>query len=140
MNPQYIVLHHSLTADGQVVNWQAIRRYHVVERGWREIGYHYGIEKIGDRYEVLVGRLMNRSGAHCREDYMNSRSLGICLVGDFDRAPPPAEQWIAALDLVRSLMDTLLIQTANVIGHREVAAYKSCPGRLFDLDAFRVQV
>lgn len=137
MTPEYIILHHSLTTDGATVSWAAIRRYHVQTLGWRKIGYHFGIELIGDRYEILTGRLMTETGAHCRENMMNSRSLGVCIVGNFDIAPPEMEQWQTAVELVRSLCAVFSIPAKNVLGHTELAPYKSCPGVLFDLDAFR---
>jgi len=59
----YIMLHHSLTADGQTVSWQAIRRWHMgligngnknspdynpyLEKPMKDIAYHFGIELVG---------------------------------------------------------------------------------------------
>ena len=56
MNPQYIVIHHSLTKDGTVADWEAIRRYHKEINGWSDIGYHYGIERVGMFVLPRVGR------------------------------------------------------------------------------------
>jgi hypothetical protein len=50
MNPEYIVIHHSLTPDNQTVSWNAIRRYHIDVNKWADIGYHYGIENINGAY------------------------------------------------------------------------------------------
>jgi len=140
MKPEYIILHHSLTADGQTVSWDAIRRYHTQKLGWRDIGYHFGIEQIGEGYEILLGRMMNEVGAHCRQRAMNRRSLGICFVGNFDIVPPPAEQWDMGLKLVRCLMNVFDIPRENVRGHREFAPYKSCPGKRFSMELFRWQL
>jgi len=135
--PGYIMIHHSLTQDGRTVSWDAIRRYHVETLGWRNIGYHYGIELIGDRYEVLTGRMVPETGAHCREHHMNHHSVGVCFMGNFDLIAPPQEQWDLGVALVKSLMLLLEIPAICVCGHREYAPYKSCPGAQFNLEAFR---
>ena len=53
-----------------------IRRWHVNERKWRDIGYHYCIHRNGD---IAQGRPIAQSGAHTRG--MNRNSVGVALVG-----------------------------------------------------------
>lgn len=135
MKPDRIILHHSLTADSGTVSLDAIRRYHMETLGWADIGYHLGIELVGNHYEILTGRMLTETGAHVAGH--NTGNLGICLVGNFDIAPPPPEQWELALRLVRSLCDVFGITPDLVFGHREFTTAKTCPGKLFDIDKFR---
>lgn len=137
MIPKHIILHHSLTKDGQTVNTRAIRRWHIEHNGWSDIGYHFVIEKVQNEIEIFCGRMLGQRGAHVKESGMNSKSFGICFVGNYDLAPPPPDMWNKGLLLVRSLMGTFNIPRTNVRGHKDYAPYKSCPGDRFDLDAFR---
>jgi hypothetical protein len=147
MTPDHIIIHHSLTADSGTVSWDDIRRYHVQTLGWRAIGYQFGVEAVDAGYEVLLGRWWDEAGAHTKELDMNGRSLGVCLVGNFDETPTPPAQLALTLELVRRLQRLFRIPGEKVLGHREVGLlagfdwrqgeYKSCPGRLFDMDAFR---
>jgi len=119
------------------------------EPPWKDIGYHYGVELIwvnppqspltlrGESkggYEILVGRNLDEEGAHCVG--MNQKAIGICFVGNFDLAPPPADQWAAGVLFVRSLCRVLDIPITCVVAHRDYAT-KTCPGKLFDMDLFR---
>ena len=161
MTPTHIVLHHSLTKDSETVSWGAIRRYHTswkcngeiitqakarelmavgvkgVESPWRDIGYHFGIELIGNEYEVLLGRMPYETGAHCTQQGMNSKALGILFTGNFDLIKPPEAMWKKGLLVVAALCKAFKIPVDNIQGHRYYAGYKSCPGKLFDVDKFK---
>ncbi|MBI5119294.1 N-acetylmuramoyl-L-alanine amidase [Candidatus Poribacteria bacterium] len=147
MNPQYICIHHSLTKDGTVVDWEAIRKYHREVNGWSDIGYHYGIERVGQGTLLQVGRPESQPGAHCKEMHMNSKSIGICVVGNFDLAPPGLEVLRFLSEIVRRKVMEYGIPVQAVLGHREVGAmagfdwkkgqYKSCPGKYFPMDTLR---
>ena len=132
MNLDTIILHHSLTKDSDTVSWGAIRTYHK-NKGWKDIGYHFGIEDLRGQTEILVGRMTDRMGAHCSND--NVGSIGICFVGNFDIIEPPIESWNKGIELVKFLMRTYGI--TRVVGHTELNPYKTCPGKLFNLDKFR---
>jgi hypothetical protein len=134
MKTNKIILHHSASKDGNIKNWGQIRRYHINQRGWVNIGYHYGIELVDYDYEILVGRFENENGAHCPGQ--NSQALGICLVGNFQWHPVPLLQWHKALKLVRQLMANHNLKPEDVYGHREFKA-TACPGKNFDMDKFR---
>ena len=143
-NPTYIVIHHSLTADGITVNWPAIRRYHLA-KGWSDIGYHFGIEYAKDDFYTFVGRPIESQGGHTKDGGFNNKSIRICLVGNFDETGPQDKQIMLASLLVNRIRAELGISNKNVIGHREAQAIgkvpadkrKSCPGRKFDMNNFR---
>lgn len=134
MKPRKIILHHSLTEDSKTVSWQAIRKYHIETQHWNSIGYHFGLELINDRYEILVGRMLNESGAHTKGQ--NQGATGICFVGNFDEMAPAYEQWWLGIKLVKSLLDIFDLNISNVYGHRDFAD-KSCPGKKFSMTKFK---
>ena len=136
MIPDHIIIHHSLTPDGDTVSWNAIRTYHL-SLGWAEIGYHFGIETIKGHDEIFMGRMPDQPGAHCKQQAMNFRSLGICLVGDYDATIPTDAKLTLLAKLTRSLQAIYKIPSDKVRMHREFATYKSCPGKLFPWDRFK---
>jgi len=135
MYPQNIIIHHSLTKDSGTVSWVPIRKYHTETLGWLDIGYHFGIERVDNSYEILMGRMPNVIGAHTKG--MNQNSIGICLVGNFDTAPPSKEQWDKLIQLCLYLMSVYNISVNNIYGHRDFASYKSCPGKMFDIEKLK---
>jgi hypothetical protein len=143
MTPKKIILHHSATKDGLTVSWNAIRRYHINECVWSDIGYHFGVELVGDpgdpagSYEVLMGRMPDRPGAHTSGH--NAASLGVCFVGNFDLSPPPSGQWRRGVELVAWLCRAYGLRVNDIYGHRDFAN-KTCPGKMFDLEMFRSEV
>jgi hypothetical protein len=77
-----IIVHCSATAP----NWlpgattqdkvNEIRRWHVKERGWSDIGYSHIIDLDGT---IALGRPVEKVGAHTKGH--NANSVGICLIG-----------------------------------------------------------
>ena len=145
-NPRYIIVHCSAGPDRVTRDWPAIREYHMKNRGWTDIGYHFGVERVGDGFEVVKGRPVDQSGAHCVEQQMNYRSIGVCMVGGDpgegfgDKYPLPREQYLTTLRLIADLCRQHSIPVEHVKGHREYAPYKTCPGVGVDLDLLRRDV
>lgn len=137
---RHIVLHCSDTEDGSSLSWPAIRRYHCDVRGWSDIGYHLGIEDLDGCYVLLAGRLPTREGAHCRAAGRNRDSLGVCVVGRYERHPPPTALMTVVAQVLATLALTYQIQLSNIRGHREWDAGKTCPGMAWDLDLTRALV
>lgn len=104
-----------------------IRRWHVEDNGWRDIGYHWLISRRGS---VLPGRPEDEIGAHVMGH--NRGTLGICLIGGAgSSADDPFEaHFTEAQDrAVRSLLRAIGERTVlnKITGHNAYAA-KACPG------------
>ena len=132
-----IIVHHSATEDGRTVSWSAIEDYHTKVRGFSAIGYHAGVELVGDRYQAFFGRPFNLPGAHVRG--RNADTIGVVLVGDFQRSVPSEQQfYVAARRVIVPLLLIFGLQPHDVHGHRDVALSPTeCPGAKFDMEAFR---
>lgn len=138
MIPKRIILHHSLTTDSKTVSWGVIRQYHIEVCKWKDIGYHAGIELINNHYEILIGRMLNEIGAHTADN--NSDSVGVCFIGNFDKEEPHPEQWRMGVNFVASLCKLFLIQTDYIYGHNYFNKDKTCPGKLFNVGSFKLDV
>jgi N-acetylmuramoyl-L-alanine amidase len=103
-----------------------IRRWHLA-LGWRDIGYHWIIDRDG---KIAPGRPETQEGSHVRG--YNRKSLGVCLLGGHGSAATDAfeENYTAAQKaaLIQLVADIKARTPITAIrGHNEVAA-KACPG------------
>lgn len=147
--PKNIILHCSASKDHpDVVDRAAIIRFHVEVNGWDDGGYHRYIEDTdGDgKFEILTGRAITTPGAHCPEQGMNFKSVGICFIGGdpwtgFGPAyPMPQAQWDAGVKLCVELCREYVIPVENIWCHRDFNKGKTCPGVGFNRDLFRSEV
>lgn len=130
--PNKIIVHHSLTKDSGTVSWGAMRKYHVDILGWNDIGYHAGVELVGDHYEAFFGRPWYLPGAHTKGH--NDDSLGFCFVGNFDEEEPSDTLLEAGARVLFHWFVLFKIPTYCTYRHHDFNPNKTCPGRKFDMD------
>jgi len=134
--PTEIILHHSASL---VDNFNSIQSYHITspDHLWENVGYHWVIERGG---ALKQGRPENYHGAHVKENNVNTRSIGICLCGDFDKKLPDEGQIATLRNLLYRISKQYNISPDNVHPHRHYALnasgkpYKSCFGNLLKDD------
>lgn len=119
-----IILHCTATPEGKHFDVATIRRWHVKDRGWKDIGYHYVIYLDGSVHE---GRPVAEAGAHTSGH--NADSIGITYVGGCDAKMKAKDtlneaQKAAMVNLIKALRDEH--GKMSLHGHNEFAA-KACP-------------
>ena len=130
-------MHHSATKDGDTLSYPAILRYHTETKGWRNIGYHLVIERFeGGLLLAVAGRPLDETGAHAKG--WNLDSVGVCIVGNFDDEPPADDVLAFTADHVGGLCRILELEpnAETIRPHRDVAPWKTCPGRMFPMEDF----
>jgi N-acetyl-anhydromuramyl-L-alanine amidase AmpD len=142
---QFIVVHNSGTRQG---NARAFDYYHRNVRRMRNgLAYHFvigngtssgnGQIEVGDRWRRQI------NGGHVHSDYLNNISLGICLVGDFNRDQPTRAQLESCEELIRYLRERcgkVGMRSILVRPHREMNPPRwatDCPGDDFPYSWFR---
>lgn len=126
-----IYVHATDTPPSMNIGVEEIRRWHVEERGWADIGYHYVIRRSG---KIETGRDLDGDGdideevgAHVRGE--NAHSIGIALVGgaagEFDFT---FLQLSSLVLLVGDICRRYNIPMSKVRGHRDADPSKKCPG------------
>jgi len=142
---QFIVVHNSGTRQGNARVFDYYHRH--VRRMQNGLAYHFvigngtstgnGQVEVGDRWRRQI------NGGHVHSDYLNNISLGICLVGDFNRDQPTRAQLDACDELIRYLRERCGKTdrgTIPVRPHREMNPPRwptDCPGDRFPYSWFR---
>jgi len=142
---QFIVVHNSGTRQGNARVFDYYHRH--VRRMQNGLAYHFvigngtstgnGQVEVGDRWRRQI------NGGHVHSDYLNNISLGICLVGDFNRSQPTRAQLDSCEELIRYLRDRCGKTDRGAIPvrpHREINPPRwptDCPGDDFPYSWFR---
>lgn len=136
---RHIVIHHSATDEG---SGRGMDRYHREERHMENgLAYHFviGNGRGMPDGEIFVGRRWKEQldGGHLAIEELNQNSIGICLVGDFERNRPSRRQLDSLEALIRALERRTALAPAAVTTHRKIhPQHTKCPGRLFPLATF----
>ncbi len=104
---KFIIVHNSGTRQG---NARAFEYYHrKVRKMQNGMAYHFvvGNGRSSGNGEIEIGSRWTRqiNGGHVHSDYLNNISLGICLVGDFNRDQPTRAQLEATEELIKYLRE-----------------------------------
>ena len=133
-NWTYIIIHHTAAEEKDT---EQIRQYHL-SKGWIDIGYNYVIEKSG---KIVEGRSLLIPGAHCNNDGMNDRGIGIAAIGNFNLHVISQVEYNSLLLIIRQVMAEFGIPVKNVLGHKEVeGAITDCPGKFIDMNTVRSDI
>jgi N-acetyl-anhydromuramyl-L-alanine amidase AmpD len=120
-----IIIHCAATKPSMDIGADWIRRIHIQENKWRDIGYHYVIRRNG---AVEEGRPIEQVGAHCNGH--NNGTIGICLVGGITETGRPENNFTPAqFESVQLLINTLKSEFPSITklsGHNDYAN-RACP-------------
>lgn len=116
-----IIVH--CTATPGDVSIETVREWHVNERGWRDVGYHFLIRTDGT---IEEGRPIEQSGAHTKGH--NWDSIGVAYAGGTGKNGEwldtrTDQQKDSLVDLLCQLKDTY---GGTIYGHRDFSE-KACP-------------
>lgn len=134
--PTVVITHHALSLRTHTVkdvdNWHRARWPGFVSRAGYHVGYHYVIESTG---MVTQTREFDETGAHTIG--MNNSSIGVCFMGNFDKALPTPGQMAAWYTIYKDIQAKYPgIPTRP---HRAFASYKTCHGSLLSDDYFTTE-
>ncbi len=125
MKIRKLIVHHS--ASNSVTTKKVdIEMWHK-QRGFSQIGYRKIIEGKGN---IVDGRPETTQGAHTRG--ANQASLGVCVIGDFERNVPSSRQIAALISVLTDWCKKYKIDTTNIYGHYNTPGGNtktSCPGK-----------
>lgn len=123
-----IVVHHSATTSGTPY---AYATYHVNNRDWPGIGYHFVIDKDGT---INMTNYIETRSYHTQNQ--NTKAIGICMTGNFDVQIPTAAQ-LQSLDSLIYYLRSYIGRNLSVHEHNEFAN-KSCAGENVTVEKYNL--
>ena len=126
-----IITHHSAIRDGNAEIYGRAHKRRGMENG---LAYHFLIGNGRDSKdgEIEIGPRWTRQieGGHVKSRKYNLTSIGICLIGDFQKFRPTAKQLAAFKELTSYLKYDLLGGKPRFYVHNDLEK-TLCPGRYF---------
>jgi N-acetylmuramoyl-L-alanine amidase len=118
-----IILHCSASEPTLDVGAAEIRKWHL-NRGWKDIGYHFVIRLDG---KVEQGRPVSEVGSHVAGH--NAHSIGICYVGGVKNGKAADTMTAKQISSFRSLVRKLRNDYGQLelYGHNDFTNLKACP-------------
>ncbi len=138
MRWRYIVIHHTASDIGDM---EFYKRFHVEERGWSNIAYHFIINNgwkdttVGQVEESELWK-ERRANLSTRQWYANYFGIAVVMVGNIEAHPPPPLQKEALVTLLTNLSRDYGIPPERIIGHREIQN-TACPGKHLNMVEIR---
>lgn len=128
---RHIIAHHSGIRYGNAAIYGRAHKERGMENG---LAYHFvigngvnskdGLIEIGSRWKRQI------EGGHVKSRKYNLNSIGICLVGDFQKFRPTKKQLAAFKELVSYLKHDLLADKPKFYVHNDLEQ-TLCPGKYF---------
>lgn len=118
----HIVVHCADTPQNAYFDIEDIRHWHIDERGWSDVGYHYIILLDGT---IQLGRDLKTVGAHVKG--YNQNSIGVCYIGGKGGIDTrTTDQKVSLVYLIGMLKR--MFKNSEVLGHRDfTGVQKYCP-------------
>ncbi|MBG86435.1 MAG: hypothetical protein CMO80_05985 [Verrucomicrobiales bacterium] len=132
---KHIIGHHSAIKYGNAEIYGKTHKRRGMENG---LAYHFvignGVDS-GDG-EIEIGTRWKRQieGGHVKSRRYNLNSIGVCVIGNFNKSRPTSKQIAAFEELVAYLKYDLLGGKPKFMVHRELEQ-TACPGKYFPVSA-----
>lgn len=125
MKVKFLVVHHSASKRSNTTK-EKIDKWHK-KKGWNGVGYHKVIEEKG---AIKDGRSELIQGAHALG--VNARSLGVCVVGNFEEEMPTSFQIDSLVKVLTQWCKKYNLDDTAIYGHYNVpggTTPTACPGK-----------
>lgn len=124
-----VIIHHSTGPTTQTplsIAQYHIGPNHISNEGIPGIAYHYIIDR-----EAKVFHTQDLENISWHVSGQNTRSIGICFIGNYDELEPTKMQMLQLVKLIQYL-NRKLGRKLQFAGHRDYST-KTCPGKHVDL-------
>lgn len=135
--PSRVVLHH--TWRPTEAQWRGLASMRAIQRFYADKGWTAGPHIFAAPDGIWLATPMSEVGIHAGLGNGSLAqgwySIGLEMVGDFDRQRPSGPVWQHSLAVMGELSRRLTIPPRSLISfHRDYTSIKSCPGRAVNKD------